>query len=236
MKDKFESPQCVTCTTRWTSFFCNLDSNYLEEIDNRKTSNKYKRKQVIFHEGHRPVGVFCVNEGKIKIHQLGDTGKDQIVRLAKPGEILGYRALVSGENYTASATALEDAVICFIPKEKFFEVLQSSTNMSMKLVELLSSDLKTAEQKITQLAQKTVRERLAETLLILKESFGVEKDGNTLTVQLTREEIANIVGTATESIIRILADYKEENIIGFEGKKMIILKPDELVRIANIYD
>ncbi len=126
------------------------------------------------------------------MYKLGSTGKDQIVRLAQAGDILGYRALVSGENYTASATALEESVICFIPKDKFFGILQSSSKMSMKMVELLSTDLKTAEQKITQLAQKTVRERLAETLLILKESFGVKTDESTLNVQLTREEIANI--------------------------------------------
>lgn len=208
----------------------------LEEIDLSKTANRYKRKQVIFHEGYKPLGVYCINSGKVKVYKLGNTGKDQIVRLAKPGDILGYRAFVSGEYYTASATALEDSVICFIPRKNFFRILQSNSKMSMKMAKLLSANLKTAEDKITQLAQKTVRERLAETLLILNESFGVKSDQNTLNVLLTREEISNIVGTATESIIRILADLKSEGIIDFDGKQIIILNRQGLIKIANTYD
>lgn len=236
MKSRFEIPTCESCEARIKTVLCHLNDSELSELSLRKTCNLYNKGQAIFYEGNKPLGIFCISEGRIKVHKLGDTGKDQIVRLAKGGDILGYRAMVSGEYYTASATALEDSRICFIPKSTFFDLLQTNSELSMKLVLLLSSDLKTAETKITHLAQKPVRERLAETLLVLKEFYGVEGDGETLKVSMTREEIANIVGTATETIIRLLSEFKKEKLIALHGRKLKILQHTSLVKTANVYD
>lgn len=180
--------------------------------------------------------MFCINSGKIKISQVGDNGREQIIRLTKEGDILGYRALLSGGKYSASAVALEDSSICLIPKDIFFKVIEGESSLSMQIMKLLSNDLGKAEHKITDLAQKPVRERMAEAILFLKETYGTENDGKTLNVSLSREEIANIVGTATETAIRLLSEFKSDAIIELQAKKIKIINYDKLIKTANIHD
>lgn len=235
-ENKFNYPTCQFCHSRESSVFCDLSHDSLEEINMNKGANLYKKGQVIFEEGFRPQGIYCVNQGKIKIAKRGDRGKEQIIRLAKDGDIIGYRALISGENYSASAYALEDSVVCMIPKHTFNESLQRNPAITHKLIYLLTHDLKIAEQKITELAQKPVRERLAESLLLLKETYGFEKDNKTLNVVLSREDFANLIGTATETVIRLLSDFNNEKIINLEGKKIALLNIPKLLSIANVDD
>ncbi len=123
-----------------------------------------------------------MNSGKIKIAQPGDEGKEQIVRLAKDGDILGYRALLIGDKYSCSATAIDETSTCFIPKDSFFNLIGKNANLSMEIMKLLSHDLKKAEHKITVLAQKPVREKMAEALLFLKETYGYENDNATINI------------------------------------------------------
>jgi CRP/FNR family transcriptional regulator len=191
---------------------------------------------LIFREGGKPSGIFCMNTGKVKITKMGDEGKEQIVRLARPGDILGYRSLISGEAYSGSAAALEDASICFIPRSTIIALIESSHNFSFELLKLLSHDLKEAEEKMTNLAQKPVRERLAEALLFIKETYGFTEDQQTINVNLTREDMANVVGTATETTIRLLSDFKSEGIIELNGRKIKLLDVARLLRIANLHD
>lgn len=231
-----EPPECQHCKVRFKSVFCDLDKEELSTLNANKGCNIFKKKQVVFHEGAWPHGLFCVNNGKIKISKTGSEGKEQIVRMAKEGDIIGYRALLCSEQYSCSATVLEDASVCFIPKDTFFNLADKNADLSKKIIKLLTHDLKEAEHKITDIAQKTVRERLAEALLFLKETYGFEKDNATLNVILSREEIANIVGTATESIIRLLAEFKQDELIDFVGKKIKILNQKTLVHTANLYD
>lgn len=212
-----------------------LSDDEAHEMSVEKESSFYKKGQFVFLEGNKPGGLFCISKGIVKIFQTGSEGKEQIVRLAKSGDILGYRSLISGESYNASAEVIEDAVICCIPKEKFFKLIHENANLSEKIMQLLSNDLKSAEVRITGLAQKPVRERLAETLLMLKEFFGTQQDGS-INTTLTREDIANIVGTATETTIRLLSELKSENLISLSGKKIIIKDTDKLLKIANVSD
>lgn len=183
-----------------------------------------------------PSGLYCINSGKVKIYQRGYEGKEQIIRLAKNGDILGYRALISGEGYSATATAIEDSKICLIPKEVFYELLQSNAEITKLMMKLLANELKDAESKITNLAQKPVIERLAEALLMLKEYYGNQEDDNSLNINITREEIANIIGTATETAIRLLSELKKEGILDLSGKKITIINNDSLMKLANLYD
>lgn len=196
----------------------------------------YKSGNTIFNEGSYPSGLYCIHKGKVKIFKNGTEGKEQILRFAKEGDILGYKSLLSDQPFSASAAALDEAVICFIPKKSYFDVLQTNPKLSLKMMQLLTQELKTAETRIVELAQKPVRERLAETILILKETFGFEEDGKTIAISLTREEIANIVGTATESVIRLLSEFKKDGIIDLKGRSISILDNRELVRTANIDD
>ncbi|MBX2985405.1 MAG: Crp/Fnr family transcriptional regulator [Bacteroidia bacterium] len=234
MEDKLNSKNCAFCGHRSHSIFCNSSGDNINEINDGKVTSEYKKGQFLFYEGAHPHGLFCINNGKVKLSQMGDEGKETIVRLAKSGDIIGYKALLGGNRYTASAIALEDSTICFIPKETFFTVLKKDPNLSFSLLSLLSSELHNAENKIVQLAQKPVRERLAEALLFLRETYGMEADGATLDVQLSREEIANIVGTATESTIRLLSEFKKDGIIDIVGKKIKVLDKDKLVKTANV--
>lgn len=196
----------------------------------------FKKGQVIFSEGGHPIGLFCVNDGKVKIEHSGIDGKDQIVRMAKGGDVLGYRALLSSERYNASAVALDDTDVCFIPKEPFFNVLKNNPNLSLDIIKMLSTELRKAEDTITDLAQKPVRERMAEALLFLKETYGYEEDDKTINVVLSREDIANLVGTATETAIRLLSEFKKDDIVESAGKKISIIDLEKLIKTANIYN
>ena len=230
------TPDCQHCQARFKSVFCNLNEAEIVALNDDKGCSNYQKGQVIFHEGTFPHGLFCVNKGKIKVSQSGDEGRDQIIRMSKEGDILGYRALLSGDKYSCSATAIDDCSICFIPKNIFFSLIEKNANLSKEILILLSHDLKNAVHKITELAQKPVRERLAEALLFLKETYGFEKESMVLNVVLSREEIANIAGTATETAIRLLSEFKQDRIIELTGKKISILNLPLLVKTANIFD
>ncbi len=227
---------CQSCAQKNTSVFCKAKVEYLTEVNNQKVCNTFKKGQTIFNEGSYPFGVFCINSGKVKLAHLGDDGKEQIIRLLKGGDIVGYRALLSNERYSATAVALEDTQVCFIPKELFIHILKNDAGLTFEMMKLLSDELHKTELKLTHLAQKPVRERLAEILLFIKETYGFEDDGITLNVRLSREEIANLVGTATESTIRLLSEFKRDAMVELDGKKIKIINQKKLLKTANLQD
>jgi len=227
---------CATCTVRHNSVFSELSSNDLGILNESKGCRFYKKGNTIFMQGHYPNGLFCVKHGKIKIYKTGDEGKQQIVRFGKSGDILGYRALLSGDSYSCSADVLEDSHICFVPRSAFMNLLSNSATLSLQMMKLLGLDLRQAENRITELAQKPVRERVAEALLLLKETYGVEEGSTAINVSLSREEIANLVGTATETTIRLLSEFKQDGLIELKGKKISITNYSKLVQVANLID
>ena len=234
--EHIRNADCTHCAKRFTNVFCNPAYDSVADINAEKICTAYKKGEYIFKEGTRPHGVFCVNVGKIKLSKAGDDGREQIIRLVKPGDPLGYRSLLSGDTYNASAIALENCGVCFIPKELFLGILQKDSSLSMEMMKLLSDDLKKAEMQITHLAQKPVRERVAEAILFIKETYGFEADGKTINASFSREDIANIVGTATETAIRLLSEFNKDQIIQLNGKKIMILDTAKLLKAANIND
>jgi CRP-like cAMP-binding protein len=230
------SVDCTNCNSRAKSIFCTLQKDDIEAINNNKGCSYYKRGQIIFNQNAIPHGIFVIYSGKVKIFQLSENGKEQIVRMATVGDVIGYRALLSSEYYTSTAEAITNSEICFIPKELFFDLMAKNFDVTSGLMKLLTKDLRLAENKITGLAQKSVKERMAEALLFMKETYGFEKDNKTINVVLTREEIANLVGTATETAIRLLSSLKTENLIDFDGKKIKLLSIPQLTYIANLND
>ncbi|MCK6649348.1 MAG: Crp/Fnr family transcriptional regulator [Bacteroidia bacterium] len=227
---------CKNCQVRLNSIFCSLEGKEIDALHENKGCSAYKKSQIIFSQGALPHGIYVVYTGKVKLHQLAESGREQIVRMAKPGDIIGYRSLLSGDRYTSTAETIEESNICFIPKKLFWSLMDSNQTVTIQLMKLLSSDLKKAEHAITNIAQKPVKERLAEALLFIKETYGYEADNTTISVTLTREEIANIVGTATETAIRLLSDLKNDKIIDFVGKRIKIVNHNRLVDLANIDD
>jgi CRP/FNR family transcriptional regulator len=227
---------CEHCNSRGSSVFCDLNEVQLHQVSISKGCRTYAKGEMIFYAEDLPSGLFCIHRGRIKVYKVGSDGKEQIVRLAKEGDILGYRSLISGDRYSAYAVPLEPSQICHVPKDVFFSVLATDYKLTSRLLSLLSNDLKVAEQRIVELAQKPVRERLAETLLLLAETYGLEKDGITLSITLTRNEIANITGTATESVSRLLSKLRQEGIIDMVGRKLKILDRKRLIASAHIDD
>jgi CRP/FNR family transcriptional regulator len=228
-----EVPPCEECTIRSTSMFCNLELHELKKLSEHKTSNIYKKGQSIFYEDRQPHGLYCIYSGKVKIHKYGENGQEQILRFAKPGQIIGYRALLHGDVYSASATAMETSSICYFPKESFMELLMSNSEFCLLTLRRLAGDLKAAEHQLTSMAHKMVTSRLAEAILLLKECYGYEPSSTVLRVIPSRRELANIAGTTTETAIRIIADFKLQGLISFDGKRIEIIHLDKLRQLAS---
>ncbi len=228
------APSCEDCTTRATSMFCNVELPQLQKLSSEKTSSFYKKGQTIFYEDRQPHGVYCIHSGKVKIHKYGENGQEQIVRFARPGSIIGYRALLNGDKYSASATALENTLACYFPKQTFIELLKSNHDFSLLTIRQLAADLRTAEHMLTSMAHKFVDERMAEGLILLKECYGFEAESSTINAVLSRRELASLTGTTTETAIRVIAEFKEKNLIRINGKRIELLDIEKLYKIANM--
>ncbi|MBS9523300.1 Crp/Fnr family transcriptional regulator [Litoribacter ruber] len=226
---------CEDCKSRGRSLFGVLCSHEVAQISDAKSCTNYKKGQVLFHEGTRPLGVFCINNGKVKVYRLGADGKEQIMKITKEGDVLGYKAMIGEETYPVTAETLEDCTICFVPKNDFLSLLTDNPNFNKKLLQAVCQEIGVMSEKLTNLAQKSVRERLAITLLMLKDTYGIDGDKEPVEINLTREDLANIVGTATETLIRLLHDFKEENYISTKGRKIKVEDVKGLVRAAGLY-
>ncbi|MFI5220813.1 MAG: Crp/Fnr family transcriptional regulator [Bacteroidia bacterium] len=229
-------PDCRSCFIRGLSIFSNLRDEDIAMLNENKGHMSYKKGKIIFNEGQRPTGVYVVYSGKVKIFKLGPNAKEQIIRLAKEGDVLGYRSLIGGENYKAAAETLEDSLLCFLSKENFFKILSANESVSMNLLKLLSDNLGAAETKVVEIVQKPTRHRVAEALLLLKEMYGMEPDGQTLNISMVRDDIANLAGMATETAIRILYELRQDGVIELEKKKIRIMNLQKLVRESQVMD
>jgi CRP-like cAMP-binding protein len=230
MRDR---PECSSCMVFKKSYFSILENGDLENLKFEKSSSFYKTGQQIFHEDSRAVGVYCLHSGKVKLYKAGADGKEQIVRFVTPGELFGYRSITGTRHYLVTAEAIEDSIICFINSNTFSELTEKYPEITKALLASLGDMLNEAEDRMISIAQKPVRERLAEALLTLCHKFHPEgcKDDNVL--NLSREDLANIVGSATETVIRLLSEFREEKMITIEGRKIILKDVRKLKRIAN---
>jgi CRP-like cAMP-binding protein len=232
---KLKNIDCEHCDARGKGIFCELETLALDEVSERKVMNAYKKGHTIFFQGNPPFGLYCINSGKIKISKIGNDGKESIIRIASGGDVLGHRSLFSNENYTATATVIEDAAICFIDKKFIYKAIKDEPSVALNLIQKLSREMGSAEARSASMSQKNVRERLAELLLILRKTYGVEENGRVkLDIKLTREEIASMVGTANETVIRFISEFKDEGLIEQEGKSIYIVNEDKLLDFANL--
>lgn len=223
--------KCEQCIVREFSAIKALKKDELLRIADCKTSYTVKKGETVFNEGDALNGIYCIKDGVCKLSKLSDNGKDQIVKLVKKGELLGQRSLISEESTNLSAVAIEDMQVCFIPKQEILKFFNENNQFSLNMMKSVCVDLKDADDNMVNLAQKTVKQRLAETLLKLETDFGIHEDGS-LKIQLSREEIAGMIGTATESCIRLLSEFNKEGWISLQGKKITITNKKELQRIV----
>lgn len=228
---------CLDCAVRHQTPLKDLPEDILKDFSACKTANLYKRGQIIFYEGNRPFGIYCVTQGKIKLSKTTPDGKSYIVKIAKDGDLLGYRSFFTHEKYTATAEALEDATICFLDRSLFMDALRRYPQFALDILERMGQELKCAEEKARDLAYKSAQERMVEMLLTLKETYGeAQGDGSyRLQITLTREELANMLGITTETAVRNLTWLKEKGLISFDRKVMQLLDPERMQRLLPYY-
>ncbi len=236
MKKNSQSISCDHCPSLQEGIFCSMNEESLVAVSEHKITNSFKKGQVIFSEGNHPFGLYCVSQGNIKLTKTGPDGKESIIRIVSGGDVLGHRSLFTDQDYSATAKALEDTTVCFIDKKFILKVMEQNPSISLEIIGKLSRDMGAAETKMASLHQKNVRERLAELLLSLNATHGVKTiDGRIhLNIKLTREEMATMIGTANETLIRFMTEFKEAGLIEIEGKNIYILKKDELIDWANL--
>lgn len=224
--------KCEQCIVREFSSLKALNKEELVKMSNCKTSKLIRKGETIFNEGENINGVFCVKDGVCKMTKLSTNGRDQIVHLVKKGELLGQRSMLSDEPANLTAIALEDMEVCFIPKSEILGFFNENSRFSMNVMKSICADLKESDNVMVNMAQKTVKERLAFTLLYIADNFGTDDD-HSLKLQLSRDEIASMIGTATESCIRLLSEFSKLEIIKLLGKRIIILDRNKLQRISG---
>ena len=226
-----ELPSCMNCNVADSNIFKSLSKEEREILNQEKNCNSYLKGDIIYHEGNRISGCYCVNCGILKIYKTGIEGKEQIITFAQKGDIIGYRSILSSEPACTTAQVIDDALLCYIPSDVLLSLVKRNPSFSLDLMQLTCKELNQANAYIKDIAQKTVRERLAEVLLMLKTTFGEDADGF-LQVILTREDLANIVGTATESVIRLLSEFKADNLIELSNKKIKLLNVNALKKLS----
>ncbi|HLP12371.1 MAG TPA: response regulator [Flavobacteriales bacterium] len=204
----------------------------LKKLSEERDLRVYKKKDEIYKEGNYPKGIYFINKGKVKIFQTNEQGKELITELHKEGDFFGYLSLIKDEKYTNTATALEDSEIYMIPKEDFSALLYKNVHVSRKFIELLSNNLGEKESQLVKLAYNSVRKRVAEALVKLSDKYKKEGEQK-FTMNVSREDLANIVGTATETVIRTLSEFKEDKYIEVAGGSITILNYDKLANLKN---
>ena len=219
--------KCESCIVKEFNSLKALTRDELMRVSACKTGKTFEKGRIIFEEGDTINGVYCVKDGVCKLTKLSENGKEQVVKLIAKGGLLGKRSLVTNETASLTATALTEMEMCFIPKAEIIADLQKNPNFTLDVLQKMTEDLKESEHSIVNMAQKPVKKRMAEALLYIHDNFGVDDEGYLLIV-LSREDYASIVGTATESAIRILSQFKKEGFISTSGKRIKIENPNAL--------
>jgi CRP-like cAMP-binding protein len=225
---------CNQCIIKELNSLNVLSDEELEEISRKKISFKFRKGEMIFEEGTKLNGVFCLRNGKCKVTKLSPNGNEQIVRFIQRGELIGHRSVLSSSSAHLTVTALEDMEACYIPKDEIYDKFKNNTKFSFNITKSICNDLDNANISIANMAQKNVKERLADSLLFFEKTFGIDDDGF-LNINLSREEIANSIGTATESSIRLLSQLKKEKLIELKGKRIKILDKTKLQHLTDGY-
>lgn len=222
--------RCEQCIVRELSALKALSKEELITISNKKSIQKIERGEVLFNEGIHLDGLYCLKNGMVKISKLGENGKDHIIKLMSKGEIVGHRSLINEESTNLNAVAMEETEMCFIPKNEVMNLIKTNSSFSLEMMKSICTDLKISDDQLIDMAQKSVKQRLAETLLYFENKFGTDKEGY-LKVNISREELSSLIGTATESCIRLLSELKKNNLIEISSKKIKILNQTALLKV-----
>ncbi|NLA23473.1 MAG: Crp/Fnr family transcriptional regulator [Bacteroidales bacterium] len=217
-----------------SSIFFSLSDEEKNLLIANTSVKSFRKNEIIFAEGSRPSGLICLSMGKVKIFKEGVGGREQIVRLAKPGGFIGYRALFAGQNYNASAVSIEPSTVCSIEKEVLFNVMKQNPGLTFRVLKSLATELGISNSQTVNLTQKHIRGRLAESLLFLIDTYGYEEDGATIKAYLSREDVANLSNMTTSNAIRTLSTFASEKVLEIDGRKLKVLDLAKLQRISDL--
>ena len=210
-----------------------LSAESYSQINESREDLKFHKGDVIFEDGEFPKGVYFIEKGTVKLSKSGSYGKDHILRFIKDGDLVGYRSLLCGEDFQAKAEAMTEVDATFLPADIFVHLLEEDSQVSYAMLQKIAYELGESSNTVTFLAQKTVRERLAEILILLEQKLGTDAEGF-IKISLTREEIANLIGTATESAIRLISEFKSDKLIEVEGRNIKILNHERLIKLGHV--
>ncbi len=225
---------CQNCSKDKDSIFNLLDKGERELFEKNKQCTGYKKGEIIYKEGDMPGGLICLCTGKVKIFKEGVGGRDQIIRMERPTNFIGFRALFADQHYIASAVAIEDCSLCYLEKTILEKLIKSNGNFALKVINILAKELGFSNERTVSLTQKHIRGRLAESLLVMLNTFDFEEDGKTIRVYLSREDLANLSNMTTSNAIRTLSTFASEGVISIDGRRITIEKLEELKKISNL--
>lgn len=224
--------KCEQCMMRKFNSLNELSREELVRISSCKTVKIVKKGEALFNEGDHINGVYCIKKGICKVSKMSENGRNQIIDLIHKGDMLGERNLISDEPSSLKAIALNDMEVCFIPKDEILGDLEQNPKFSMSILKSMADNLKQSDNLVVNMAQKTTKQRLAETLLYLDSNFSSEVT-DYIDIQLSREDFADIIGAATESAIRLLSEFKKKKTIKIDGKSIAVIDKKALEKIAS---
>lgn len=206
-----------------------------EMLKGAMQNKNYRKNEAIFTDGTIPTGIFYLKTGKVKKYKVDNDGREQIIYIYNTGEFFGYSAILSNESYGDTTQAIENSVIAFISKEDFLKILDQSVVFSRLLLKSLSHEFSVMANLMTVLSQRTVRERVALSLLILHKKYHSNIPEEHVYISLSRTDLANMVGTANETLARILHDFRQDGLIMMDGRKIQLTDLKQLIHIANLH-
>jgi CRP/FNR family transcriptional regulator, polysaccharide utilization system transcription regulator len=214
--------------------FNRLNDKDKDVLHQHQTHAHYSKGEVLLKEGEMPRGMICLSSGKVKVVKEGVGGREQILRMVKPNGFIGYLTVFADSPFNASAIAIEDSTVCIFEKDSFLRVVRRNSDLALGLMKAMSEELGFSNNRTVSLTQKHIRGRLAESILVLKDTYGYEPDGKTLRVYLSREDIANFSNMTTSNAIRTLSNLASEEVIALEGRKIMILDSPKLEKISEL--
>lgn len=226
-------PDMAQCREKLRLRFADLSILELDRLLLLSTPAKfYKKGSIVYEEGTKMKGCYFIYSGILKIYQTGKEGKEQIIKFEQAGDLFGFRSVISCEPACTSVKTLSDTILCYISGTALLDLLKSNPGFAYEMIQIACKELGESNRYIRDIAQKSVKKRLAEILVMLAGDFGMENDG-TLKLSLTREDLGNFVGTATETVIRLLSEYKNEGLVESMGRKIKLLDLEQLKTIAG---
>jgi CRP-like cAMP-binding protein len=231
---QYINPYIELCFEGSSSFFKNLNHKDKETLAQHHTLTIIKKGNLLFKEGEKPRGLICLASGKVKVFKEGVGGRQQILKMLKHQGFIGYRTLYSDSVWSFSAAAVEDSAICVFDKGTMVRIIKRHPDLAMRLIKIISEELWDSNNRIISLTQKHIRGRLAESLLLLRDTYGYEVDGKTIRISLSREDIANLSNMTTSNCIRTLSNLASEGIIEIEGRIIRIIESTNLEHISEL--